>query len=88
MDERERQKQIHEDNLLDKRLTVDKYKAELASDTLRKGFDVDSDGIDNASEAKTIEMQIKERIEKNKEILEYAKLNVEKQKIAKGTPRK
>jgi len=88
MDARDQQKQKHESDLLDKRLTVDKYKAELASDTLRKGFDVDSDGIDNASEAKTIEMHIKERIEKNKEILEYAKLNVEKQKIAKGSPRK
>lgn len=70
--------QIHEANMLSKRLETDRYKADKQSDAMKKGFDVDQDGIDNMSEAKEIEVRSKERIAKIDAQIELAKIAVAK----------
>lgn len=74
------QDNIHEANMLTKRLETDRYKADIQGQAMNRGFDVDQDGIDNMTEAKTIEMAAKERMHKIDAMIEMAKNEVAKKK--------
>lgn len=81
LDAREDRKQQHESDLLAARLETERYKADQTSDALNRGFDVDQDGIDNASEAASITAKSKERMHAIDSAIAMATLKLKEKEI-------